>query len=460
MLLTHLVRDPVTARAVTGKLDDHFFDPVADTITSVCWLTARDSFHAKGIPVDQTFFRAKVLERLAEDYPDNALPPEYIDDFITRIFRPDQACLNFELIRETLDRMISERVIADDVQSLMYSRRPPAEVLADMAAKLSQHRIATTVLDSFAGARSSFSGMKRTPSGSPIFDKLFSDGQQRGFYKGQSIGLLGPMKGGKSTLAYTLVADFISCTDRVRRATFVTYEESAYHVIPKLVVACAKVSRKLVMGVDIPDMPVEVQARVMDAIKLLDERVNFLDMSGSHFDQGKGGVDELYGKLDELYRAGKLGELVVVDHCGPLVRSSQANLEHTRQEIVRTCTEFNRAMLTFGIAGLLLHQMDAKGNTGGARVRPTHLNAAECKHFAEILSDCLVLEAKPSPTDNITRLALSATRTLEPDMIFVRIDGDRCRIELETRKTHFDTRTRTFQEPGGTNVMGQMRRIN
>jgi hypothetical protein len=150
-----------------------------------------------------------------------------------------------------------------------------------------------------------FAERARTMTGNRPVDKLMG-----GIRFKESICLLGPMKGGKTSLAHSIITDFIKMSPE-NRATFVSYEEPAAQQIPKMYVSFMnKYKLDDLNGKKFSDMPAVIQKDLQVAATYVNQRINFVDMSGTR-GQGHGGPAELQQCLMSLHEAGRLGKLVV-----------------------------------------------------------------------------------------------------------------------------------------------------
>ena len=278
------------------------------------------------------------------------------------------------------------------------------------------------------------------------------------------------MKGGKTSFCHSLLSEFIQKKDpqhNLYRATYFTYEEGRIKQLMKLMISFMnRFHRNQVEGKDVKDMDPAIKPHLKNAHDNIADRITLMDMSGTREGQGHGGPAELLTCIDTLHRAGRLGQLVVVDHVLPLVRAHIARTgrdagDAMRHEIGAVCKEFVSVCSRLNVTGVLAHQMDAKGNKSNPSYTPSHMDSAECKHFAELLHDTMCIGTKDQ--SNNAKLNLSATRTGEPKCVPIRVRGERCRIELATGVRE-DPHTGALVNAGGavvdTDESGQTKTLN
>lgn len=434
LLVIHLVRDPETIRAALSRVPDDLFDARQEPFERACWRVSREGFSIVGEPVPRDIFTVHVKATLDEHFPHHNLDERALSAFFDLIFRYPAASLNGALVKKTLlEPFVVGRRVQPDVHALLYSDTDQPAIIERMYRALQDAKLSTvSATDVALMGADVFQDVKRVMTGCGPIDELTG-----GIYVGQSMGLLGPMKGGKTSLCQSLACEFIQQKDeagRFRRVTYFTYEESATRQLPKLLICYVnRYHRDLIEGKRLSDMPANIAADLQQAHRHISSNLTLVDMSGAVTGQGVGGPGELSAVMSDMARAGTLGSLVIVDHALPLVRSYIASRgadpsAELRHALGDACNQFRTACDKLGITGLLAHQMDAKGNAPkfGA---PTHMNAAENKLFGELLHDCLCLSVR-DPKTNIAYLNMSASRNRPTRHIFVRVAGERCRVDL------------------------------
>lgn len=434
LLVIHLVRDPDTIRAALPRVPDDLFDARQEPFERACWRVSREGFVIGGKPVPRDIFAVNVKAALDEHFPHHNLDARRLDEFFDVIFRYPEASLNGALVKKTLlEPFVVGRRVQPDVHALLYGDSDQPAVIERMYRALQEAKLSTVSMTDVAQMGADvFQDVKRVMTGCAPIDELTG-----GVYAGQSIGLLGPMKGGKTSLCQSLACEFIQQKDdagKFRRVTYFTYEESAVRQLPKLLICYVnRYHRDLIEGRRLSDMPANIAADLRQAHQHISLNLTLVDMSGAVAGQGAGGPSELSAVMNDMSRAGTLGSLVIVDHALPLVRSYIASrgadpAAELRHALGDACNQFRTACDKLGIAGLLAHQMDAKGNTSKFGP-PTHMNAAENKLFGELLHDCLCLGVRDARS-NIAYLNMSASRNRPTRHVFVRVAGERCRVDL------------------------------
>ncbi len=431
LLIIHLVRDIDTVQAAEPRLDETLFDRQSEIVESACWRASRSFYRRTGELIPQERFGPALRSVLKERFPDHDMPDGVVADTMREIFTVDPAALEHRLIRPVLEEFILTRSVEPHVNKLVHGRADYADVITDMSKAAEAARISAAKPENLrALGLDVFADAGRIPTGCRPIDEVFGGG----ICVGETVGLLGPMKGGKTSLCQSLACEFVK-KDAKHRVTYVTYEESGRQQWRKLLISYMdKHHRREVEGKRPHEIADDIKVDLRAAHERLAAQLNLIDMSGAMDGQGYGGPPELATCLEGLYRDGRLGQLVIIDHVLPLVRQYMAmqgldqskQMRHKIQEV---------AIMAKGLAPrlkvcmVLAHQTDAKGNRRGIH-KPTHTNSAENKLFAEYLHDCLCLGAKQSDDEPIAWLNLSASRNRETRAVLVRIAGERCRVEL------------------------------
>ena len=429
LLLIHLIRDIDTLRAASQLLTDEVFDRTTEIFELACWTVAKDNFKRWGRVVPKDFFNIEVRQTLLEKYPYHGLTTEDIDARLSAIF-DYSGVLDFQFASKLLHEFALARLTAPLVQD-MLAGTDLGNVIQNMHNVFQQTRVNTaTPSDLDTLGCDLFGDMERTPTGCMPIDMLMG-----GIRFDETIGILGPMKGGKTSLCHSLACDWIKQKPGENRVTFISYEEPTTQQYSKLLISYMnKHHRNKLEGKSLNTVDPSIREELTRAHKYLSAGLTLVDMSGSTLGQGAGGPAELISCMDKLQRTGKLGQIVIVDHALPLVTNYMGikgldPAKHTRFQLQELCTQFNAAANRLGVAGVLAHQMDQKGNGSPTR-KPSHMDSSECKHFAMMLHHTMCLGMKDA--SDTAYLNLSCTRSLGTRSIMVKISGWKCRVEPAT----------------------------
>lgn len=440
LLLAHLVRDPSTIQAADHRLDTSLFVYPTELFEAVCWSVSRDYYRKNRALCPRIYFEAEVKRQLEEQDFFARTPVETVDHYLNWMFDAvPESQLGFTYASVLLEKFLVSRKTEPFFQQHYQGNIPVTELIQRMYQAMQESKIqAAEKLDISNVSLDVFGLFKRIPTGYSVLDTLCG-----GLRPQETTGVLGPMKGGKTAFCHTLLVEYIrSRLDRSNRATLFTYEESGLQHLMKLVIAGTnKWDRDKVENKTEAEMHPDIAAGLKATLNLLSSRIQIIDMSGTVEGQGLGGVDELVCVMNEMHRVGVLGDLVVVDHLLPLATIAAcargADLAYLRHEIQRSCNEFRATVERLNISGVLAHQLDARGNQSATR-RPTHMNAAESKLFAQYLHHCIVLGVKrPEVVDgriiDVAECRLSASRNLPTEgpgtAMHVWIHGARCRVD-------------------------------
>lgn len=431
LLVIHLVRDPDTIRAAEPRVDESLFNTQSEIFELACWVVSRDNFRRTGQTTPKEHFVPAVMRLLNEQYPYHGMTHEMIARFLCWIYNFDEKALNYRLIAPVLEEFILSRQVEPQINELIHGGANYADVISEMHKALEMSRVsAVQPADLKLMGINVFKGAKRIRTGCVPID-ITLDG---GICLGETVGLLGPLKGGKTSLCQSLACEFIK-TDPQRRVTFVTYEESAMQQWRKLLISYMnKHHRKYLEGRDADEIIDDIKPDLIAAHERLTAQLNLVDMSGATEGQGFGGPPELTTCLENLHRAGTLGQLVIIDHVLPMVRQYMTlrGMDHAkamRHQIQEVAIMAKGLAPRLNVCIFLAHQMDARGNKRGIH-KPSHMDSAENKLFAEYLHDCLCLGVKQSDEAPVAWLHLSATRSKENNSVMVLIAGWRCRVDV------------------------------
>lgn len=426
LLMVHLVRDLDTIRSASSRIRDEMFDYQTESLDAACWSVSREGFAQSGQRMPYEHFLPAVLRTMDERFPGHGMSVDQITQAVSVPFHFNDDSLRFVLAAPLLQKFLVTRSTRHTLNEI-YFTGPEIELLDRLAREASAAVISSArVEDLDSLGVDVFASAVRTPTGCVPIDTLMG-----GIRVGETTGILGPMKGGKTSLAQSLACDFIKMG---RRVTFVTYEESGRRQQwPKLLICYSgRHDRASIEGKALSDMDPEVVSDLESAGRSLKIGLTLVDMSASENRQGLGGMAELESCLEELKRRGCLGDMVIVDHAYAMVMkyltaSSLDLSKHFRLQIQDTCERFKALVERLGVCGFLLHQMDAAANKNPIRV-PSHMDAAECKLFPQFLHNVICIGVKDE--NNIAWLNMSASRNLATSAVHVIIDGRHCRVRL------------------------------
>lgn len=439
LLVIHLVRDPDTIRAAHERLTAELFDPTSELVDLALWSISSSNFSATGATTPREHMLPALLRKLNEELPYHGMSDAQIEGIVNLVYEFPSGSLCYRLIRPLLEEFILSRRAQPKLQQLAVGGASHREIIEDLWSAVRATSLSSVEPENLEQIGIDvFKSAQRTPTGCQPIDVLLG-----GVCRGETIGLLGPMKGGKTSLAISLACDWIKRSGRV---SYISYEEPTFKQWPKALVSFMnKYRHDRLAGLDSSQMTPDLRADLQRAFQSLSAGLFLFDMSGARPGQGAGGIGELELCLEDMHRRGKLGELVIVDHVYKMVTHYMAAADidpsHMRHAVSEICGRFVSLIGRLNVTGILLHQMDAAGNKSPLR-KPSHMDAAECKLFPQFLHAVLCLGVK-DPSNGVAWLNLSAARSLEPKAIHVRIAGERCRVEL-AGTYHEDERTGRF----------------
>lgn len=427
ILLVHLVRDLDTIRAASTRLDVDLWNPHTELIELLCWDVSRNNYLKKRAVVPRTFFSAEIKRLINEHYPSSGINESVIDDVISTIYAVDDSSINFKFACDILQEFVVERKTVHDINSLINDDADHVDVINKMWRSVQQSTITHVESDDISALGIDvFGGMAREATGCLPIDEVMN-----GIRLDECIGLLGPMKGGKTSLCQSLACDWIK-QDKNNKVTFLTYEEPVSALWPKMLICFMNYhSREKMEGKSLPNIDPEIVTDLRNAHSILSKQMNLVDMSGTR-GQGYGGASEMEICIENFHRDGELGQLVILDHARPLVMRymSSKGMDASKQmrfEVPNLCNVFKSVTDRCGVAGLLAHQMSAEGNKYPLRI-PSHMDSSECKMFPEMFNQVLCLGVKDK--NDIALLNLSASRSMGNRDVHVRIAGWKCRVDL------------------------------
>jgi hypothetical protein len=405
------------------------FNSQSEILDMAFWVVSRDNFRRHGALTPKEHFAPAVMRLLQEQFPYHGLTDDSIAQALSLVFAYPASALNHQLIAPLLGEFVLTRRAEPHMQS-MLQMGVTTELVEEMHRALTASRVSAVKVEDLAGLGiDAFTEEVRLKTGcGPV------DATMGGIRLGEAIGLLGPMKGGKTSLCHSLTCDFIK-RDPSHRVTYITYEESTRKQWPKLLISFMnKYHREKLEGKKASEIDLEILPDLKVAHAALVRQLTLVDMSGAQEGQGYGGAGELETTLETLQRNKALGQLVIVDHVLPMVTAHMGMMgldpsRHMRHQVQAVCEKVKMLVGRLGICIVLAHQMDAAGNRNAMR-KPSHMDAAECKLFAQYMHDVLCLGVKCAEDKPIAYLNLSASRSNPEKAIWVRIDGWRCRVEV------------------------------
>lgn len=431
LMMIHLVRDRDTIQAAFDQLEPDMFDAATEYLDQVFWRVSQEYFREHHAPIPRLFFEYGVLGLLKDEYMSLvSIDLDGVVREIDELYRANEADLNFRAVSSYLEEFIFERSQSEVLAEIRTGDRVKSysELISELYTGIGSVSFRDVRHeDVVATGFDIFESSNRVLTGCTPIDTLMG-----GITYGQAIGLLGPMKGGKTSLCHSLACDFIKMYPD-EKVTFITYEESARQQLPKLYISWLnKWHRDELEGKRFADMKPEIQAELQKAQASISNSLYLIDMSGAVDGQGFGGIKELETALTTRMHQGRVGKLVIVDHVLPLVTNymNAKNIDLAsgmRHQVQETANRFRNLMERLGTCGFIAHQMDAKGNQKPTRI-PSHMDAAECKLFAQYLQHTLALGTR-DPENDVAWLNLSATRSGHPHAIPVKINGWKCRVE-------------------------------
>lgn len=420
VILNHLVRDPETIRKALPRLTDDVFDS-AEGLLRTCWKISREYFQREQSPIPEPIFLAELMSA-------NASNPAWTEEFIReqtrRIFDYDASGLRPGTVVPWISEFLVQRRTLPTMIAAQAGMLSAMEMVRQLQSATQSSMIGTVLLSEMSRDKENFflhQPRKQTHC-APIDDILGG-----GIFQNQSYGLLGPTGGGKTTLAQSLMCEWVA---QGERAAFFTYEESADQIWPRLVICyMRKWERSEIFGKPISELSLEQQEKIEEARTILRERVLLADMSLPG--QGQGGIDELATVLSDMKVAGKSPSLVIVDHVHPMAMRSLVTAgkgdDSLRHEIFRIADGFRTLTEQLSFTGILINQMNAQANVSVTR-KPHHTDSAECRGFANHLHFCMNLGVQ-DPVSHVAALTLTKARNAPVKMNYlVRIDGAHCRV--------------------------------
>lgn len=277
-----------------------------------------------------------------------------------------------------------------------------------------------------------FNQEPRKKTGVTVIDELLRGGT----VDGELYGVLAKPGGGKSTLAYSLIA---KGAKEGRHVALFSSEEAGHPVYDRITISAAGVDRAYVENRNSKDIPVEIFKKLKKAKEAIGPYVHLVD-----FTSCTGGAPALIQDVEEMISNGEKPELVVLDWYGDFISKSMMNSKQSsdastlRLEMGKQMGILSAAAKQLQIPMFIMHQL-AKSE---ARKKPKHissfLDAQDGKLFGDLLNYVFVFgAADPQEVDgrlvDICWLALSKARSLPKKNKIVMIDGSRCIIKNPTQ---------------------------
>lgn len=327
----------------------------------------------------------------------------------------------------------------------------------------------------------------------------FVDGPLLGQRQGDCNGLIGVTQAGKTTLglymatsmAQSVYAQHRDAGTRPRLIVFVTYEEAAKKLRPRIWSSGFKIARQKLelMGNDwsvlsTPGTVQEYERRFTSGDALSESErydagrvcvnacLSLLDMSGSEDfpTAGTGGMAEIVSALDRLsYQRGQEIHTVFIDYAGLAVRrwlGSKASDPGRVREELKSFGQQGRVSISerFGCTTWVLHQIRGDAGKFSPGKLMHHTDAQETKDFAENMAVCGCLGV-PDTQTGCRRLNWSKVRyrpnqqvpphTLRINDVLATVDDVTSEYTLDDRGGSFLARTAT---PGIGGLDGLARR--
>ncbi len=443
LLLIHLVRcEDVMSKAV-GKLDPGDFGS-AEMMDMALWKTASDYYKVYRRAVPKGIFRAEVRKHLQEFGPvDEAM----VEHRINNVFNVPDEGLNPTWALRVLQRFLHDRKVVPIASQLhMGGDGDIPAIIRKMHAMTAKMQVSAAEAFSMKNTdlSSMFSRKKKIRTGARFLDGPLGGG----FQPGNMIGIIGPTGGGKTTCVQTLVSSWAM---QARKSALFLYEEPAEDVIPRILISHANVNRDDVENRDWSDIPVTVRDKL---VKSHDEIADFVDVvEFSGVDAGMGGPDEIRQYLQDSAHKG--AELVIVDHIGPM---SIRYLQHSDKGVdpnmvrltIKSFVDELRALSNdMGTVTVILNQVNADAQKSNSRV-PSHIDASECRTFAEHLHYCFCMGVKDEGGHCWWHLSKARNMPTSKHTLF--IDGAHCRVKLQGGMS-MDPRGGGFVRDDGTGAM-------
>lgn len=437
------IASPGLLRDAVRMLHVHHFD-MTERALAVTWQLISEAASNSWL-VTYDYLCTQLSLKLQMDR--GVLPPNKLDE----VLQADDSGLFWALTHPASPITEQSTGYARNILQLLLQERTVARPLARIASmSLGDGRVVdmNPMLDAVALQRDRLVSLDAMPTvssvvvrGTPTKRALeyrstgirFVDESIGGDSVGDVSGLLGPMGGGKTTLAIHMAvstaryafAEAIRTSSRPPLVVYVTYEQAATKLRPMSWSVAFQIPRRklqslgddwsrlttpdcledyerALVGVSADGAPYPVtplsETERWDAESVwLGRCFTFLDMSGSdeHPTAGNGGVPELLSYLERLQQDRQQPlRAVYIDYAGLLIsgvaNSQNISDERDRRNMLRELGMQLRRQIAqrFNCTVWLLHQMSGAATKVSPTRVLTHGDAADCKSFAENMAVC------------------------------------------------------------------------
>jgi hypothetical protein len=296
-----------------------------------------------------------------------------------------------------------------------------------------------TTPQSFVKGKATLVQIPRKSSGIKVIDLLTGGG----WGAGETVGLLGPAGGGKSTLGVQCCGKFATI-DEGHHVGYFAYEypfEPDFQIrFYSYLTAIPHTRMRGKTGFE--TLLPEDQVKIADMIDRYGTFLHPFDMVSGGDKAGSGGVGDIRASLRDMKAAGTPLELIVIDQYLQLVtRHMNANginstekpkvMQDMIDPLMKLANEYQCTIL-------ILHQSSTEALQRPPYVRPVPGDAAECKSWAFWMNYCLQLGTRD--VNNLCWLKAVKARSSGLEEAIVRLNGPLCRFEHEPNRFQLEGR--------------------
>lgn len=272
---------------------------------------------------------------------------------------------------------------------------------------------------------------KRDPIGVSILDELSEGGHS----KGETVGIMAPTGGGKTTLAINCVMEQ---GIRAQHVALFTYEQGIKGDISERLYCLMFGDRPIDFFRN--NKPSEWSAEDIAIYKekanKIGKYVHVIDYADKK-DQGYNGIQDIRGVVTKLSEQGCLPRYIIIDWLWPmLMRYCAGHNIPAKEDTYRTLAtmffnDLSQLTKEFGLTAITFHQLATDVSRASASYKPKVTDAMGFRSFAYLQDVCYLIGNRDKQTNVCWALTDKSRRGQCKEML-VRLNGEYCRFEKAT----------------------------
>jgi hypothetical protein len=430
ILLIHLLRSTKLMQSVSHIFDLSCFDVKLEPTFYLIWSVARDHWFKYHKLITKEFLLAGITTTL-ELQPDLLLEEEKVnlESLINQIYAFNEDKLIPDYALNVAQSIIDSKKLPQIFDNVDFNDLPAWMQRADREYNSTRLTNIGSKVDIFDPSNY-YLPESRKPTGVSFVDDILGGGV-RGK---ETIGILGPSGGGKTTLSLQLLCEVMKSQ---RHAMFCSFEQNIQGDISTRIYSYLTHThiRKFENG-----MPEETKQKlqVLSSITPYMHLYNHCDKS-----HGFGGVAEIAKNIYIEQEEGRKPEIIIIDWLLPMVERYMASKgidsSQLRYHIRSAVDELVQLAIRYDTCVIIAHQLNTEAASRGPGSKPRWTDAAECKSFSWMLNYTLALGNKDE--NNCMWICGSKARNNANIEKIIQLEGEYCRFRNMDDSYTVDSRT-------------------